>query len=84
MARNKKNNKKETFNVYPYLGQYQYLMRTGGQLPWYQDEGPVEGDGDCPPMKQDYGWNNERQIDGRTVPGFDTPAQRSAFQSMSR
>ena len=42
MARKKNNKKEQTFNVYPYLGQYQYLMRTGGQLPWYQDKGSVD------------------------------------------
>jgi hypothetical protein len=44
MAKKKKNIKNQTFDVYPYLGQYQYLMRNGGQLPWYQTEGPVDGD----------------------------------------
>ena len=42
MERNKKNKKNQTFEVYPYLSQYQYLMRTGGQLPWYQDGGQPE------------------------------------------
>ena len=54
MERNKKNKKNQTFEVYPYLNQYQYLMRTGGQLPWYVDEGEVDepftftGTGDNP------------------------------------
>lgn len=42
MATKKKNNKNQTFDVYPYLDQYQYLMRDGGALPWYQTKGPVE------------------------------------------
>tara|TARA_R110001592_G_scaffold311_4_gene1844 strand:+ start:32331 stop:35576 length:3246 start_codon:yes stop_codon:yes gene_type:complete len=42
MAKKKKNIKNQTFDVYPYLDQYQYLMRNGGQLPWYQTEGPIE------------------------------------------
>ena len=54
MAKNKKNRKNQTFDVYPYLGQYQYLMRTGGQLPWYQTDGPVEdGDASGKPVKPD-------------------------------
>lgn len=43
MAKKKKNIKNQTFDVYPYLGQYQYLMRNGGALPWYQTTGPIEG-----------------------------------------
>ena len=42
MARKKKNKNSQTFDVYPYLDQYQYLMRDGGALPWYQTEGPVK------------------------------------------
>lgn len=42
MAKKKKNIKNQTFDVYPYLDQYQYLMRNGGALPWYQTEGPIE------------------------------------------
>ena len=42
MAKNKKNKNSQTFDVYPYLDQYQYLMKTGGALPWYQTRGPVE------------------------------------------
>jgi len=43
MARKKKNKNSQTFDVYPYLDQYQYLMRDGGALPWYQTKGPVRG-----------------------------------------
>jgi hypothetical protein len=42
MARKKKNKHSQTFDVYPYLDEYQYLMKTGGALPWYQTKGPVE------------------------------------------
>jgi len=43
MAKKKKNKNSQTFDVYPYLDQYQYLMRDGGALPWYQTRGPVRG-----------------------------------------
>ena len=42
MARKKKNKNSQTFDVYPYLDQYQYLMRSGGSLPWYQNKSDVD------------------------------------------
>ena len=43
MAKNKKNTKEQTFNVYPYLGGYQHFMRNGGALPKFKDTGGVDG-----------------------------------------
>ena len=41
MASKKKNNKEQTFNVYPYLGGYQHFMKGGGALPKFEENGQV-------------------------------------------
>ena len=76
MARKKKNNKNQTFDVYPYLDQYQYLMRDGGSLPWYQTKGPVTEQSDQP-EPEDFGW--DYNATDEQYGGFPDADQREAY-----
>tara|TARA_R110000765_G_scaffold1200_1_gene2990 strand:- start:21502 stop:24876 length:3375 start_codon:yes stop_codon:yes gene_type:complete len=79
MAKKKKNKNSQTFDVYPYLDQYQYLMKTGGALPWYQTRGPVEEG--AQPTKEDFGWDYEKAGDSEfeQFDGFPSSKQQEAY-----
>tara|TARA_R110001632_G_scaffold11484_5_gene41355 strand:- start:7066 stop:10317 length:3252 start_codon:yes stop_codon:yes gene_type:complete len=79
MAKKKKNKNSQTFDVYPYLDQYQYLMKTGGALPWYQTEGPVEEG--AQPTKEDFGWDYKKAGDSEfeQFDGFPSSKQQEAY-----